>query len=136
MREEVSMEELLVLDIYRLLFQEDNLLTLLSTDTSASTILQKQAIFDQAVDIVKKRLPYIIEMKRDEINKKFSVGDKVTYKSFGKSEKGIVKSTYTEDALDDEYCFVVYNCNNDWGDYRSYTSARTRKTDLTLGWEE
>jgi hypothetical protein len=136
MREEVSMEEDMVLDIYRLWFQEDNLRALVSKDTSASTILQNQAIFDQAVDIVKKRLPHIMEMKRDEMNKKFSVGDKVTYKSFGKSEKGIVKSTFTDDELDDEYCFVVYNCNNDWEDYRSYTAARTRNVDLTPGWEE
>jgi transcriptional antiterminator len=58
-------------------------------------------------------------------------GDKVTYVSHNKKEKGIVKSF-----SDDDYVFVVYHCDNNWEDYKNYTAARTRICDLILGWNE
>lgn len=60
----------------------------------------------------------------------FKVGQKVTYHSFDKHEKGIVKSL-----SDNEYVFVVYNCGGEWDNYKDYTAARTRIADLTIGWE-
>jgi hypothetical protein len=59
----------------------------------------------------------------------FNVGDKVTFKTKWKTEKGIVKSL-----SDDDHVFVVYNCNDDWENYADYTGARTRIIDLVLGW--
>jgi len=56
-------------------------------------------------------------------------GDKVTYVSYNKKEHGIVKSI-----SDNEHVFVVYNCNNEWENYKNYTAARTRKGDLVIGW--
>lgn len=56
-------------------------------------------------------------------------GDKVTYLTNYKKEKGIVKSI-----SDNDNTFVVYNCNDDWDNYSDYTAARTRNQDLTKGW--
>lgn len=61
--------------------------------------------------------------------KRFYNGDKVTYHSVGKTEKGIVKSI-----SDENHVFVVYHCNNNWEDYENYTAARTCIEDLTKGW--
>ncbi len=58
-------------------------------------------------------------------------GEKVTFSSYNKKEKGIVKSI-----SDSEHVFVVYHCDNDWGNYQNYTAARTHISDLTLGWME
>ncbi|MFP4661961.1 MAG: hypothetical protein ACLFPF_07220 [Halanaerobiales bacterium] len=56
-------------------------------------------------------------------------GEKVTYITPYKQEKGIIKSI-----PDSEHAFVVYNCNEDWDNYRDYTAARTRIEDLKEGW--
>lgn len=56
-------------------------------------------------------------------------GDKVTYVTPYKKEKGIVKSV-----PDDRHAFVVYNCEDDWDSYENYTAARTRIEDLKPGW--
>lgn len=61
----------------------------------------------------------------------FKIGQRVTYKSFGKSEKGIVKSF-----SDAEHVFVVYHCNEEWDRYMYYTGARTEIEDLVNGWIE
>jgi hypothetical protein len=60
---------------------------------------------------------------------KFSIGERVTYKTPHKTEIGIVKSI-----SDDENTFVVYNCGNDWKNYNDYTAARTSNKDLRHGW--
>ncbi len=60
----------------------------------------------------------------------YSIGEKVTYRSFGKTEIGIVKS-YCDDP---EYVFVVYHCDNNWTRYFDYTAARTALSDLSPGW--
>ena len=57
-------------------------------------------------------------------------GDKVTYHSFEKREKGIVKSI-----SDEKHVFVVYHCNNEWDNYENYTATRTCIDDLTKGWD-
>ena len=61
------------------------------------------------------------------------IGQQVTYRdlSCGKEQKGIVKSI-----SDNEHVFVVYNCNNDWDNYKDYTAARTRIIDLYDSWLE
>lgn len=56
-------------------------------------------------------------------------GQKVTYHSHDKHERGIVKSI-----SDDDHAFVVYHCNNEWDRYFDYTAAKTRIDDLTVGW--
>jgi hypothetical protein len=58
-------------------------------------------------------------------------GDKVTYRTIGKIERGIVKSF-----SDAEHVFVVYRCGGEWKRYSDYTAARTRIADLTPGWED
>ena len=57
------------------------------------------------------------------------IGQKVTYVSFGKEEPGIVKSL-----SDSDHVFVVYHCGGNWDRYFDYTAARTRVSDLRLGW--
>lgn len=57
------------------------------------------------------------------------IGDKVTYYTPHKKEKGRVKSI-----SDNHNTFVVYNCNEDWDNYMNYTAARTRNQDLIIGW--
>lgn len=66
------------------------------------------------------------KVKKDEIE----VGQKVTYVTPYKKEKGIVKSLSSEG-----YAFVVYHCGGDWEHYSSYTGARTRIEDLEKGWK-
>ena len=44
-------------------------------------------------------------------------------------EKGIVKSM-----SDENHVFVVYKCAGEWDRYMSYTAARTKISDLRLGW--
>ena len=56
-------------------------------------------------------------------------GQKVTYLTSYAKEHGIVKSISDESNL-----FVVYHCAGDWDNYRDYTAAMTRISDLKLGW--
>lgn len=46
-------------------------------------------------------------------------------------ENGIIKEipSHTTEAVR-----VVYSCNNDWKNYKDYTSALTDLSDLKLGW--
>lgn len=63
------------------------------------------------------------------IETEFKVGEKVHYvPPYGKIENGIVKE------VRDEICFVVYNCDNDWKNYKDYTAASTYKRNLEKGW--
>lgn len=58
------------------------------------------------------------------------IGKKVTYYCEPyKKEHGIIKSTSNED-----YVFVVYNCNEEWDNYQNYTAAKTSIKDLKDGW--
>lgn len=62
----------------------------------------------------------------------FEVGDKVTYvPDYGRSNKGIVKEIpeHTDDSVR-----VVYNCNDDWKNYKDYTSSLTNVRNLVKGW--
>jgi hypothetical protein len=59
------------------------------------------------------------------------IGQKVTYRTFGKVEKGIVKSL-----SDADHVFVVYHCAENWDQYFNYTAERTRIIDLVPGWIE
>lgn len=62
----------------------------------------------------------------------FKVGDKVTYvPGNGISEKGIIKEIVEES---DNLVRVVYNCDNDWSNYKNYTSSLTDVRDLVSGW--
>jgi hypothetical protein len=66
---------------------------------------------------------------------RLKVGDKVHYKPehYGDDEweNGIIKEIR---ANNNDAVFVVYNCNNDWANYKNYTSALTNLRDLKLGW--
>lgn len=57
------------------------------------------------------------------------IGDKVTYVTKNKMERGIIKSI-----ADENHVFVVYNCNDDWKNYRDYTAQKTNVNNLILGW--
>ena len=59
----------------------------------------------------------------------FKIGEKVTYVTPFKKERGMVKSICDEDST-----FVVYHCNNEWDKYQEYTAARTPNEDLKKGW--
>ena len=59
----------------------------------------------------------------------FKPGDKVTYVTEHKRERGIIKSL-----SDEQHSFVVYHCSDDWKNYQNYTAARTKNEDLTEGW--
>jgi len=68
---------------------------------------------------------------------KLSIGQKVCYqpshyKENGIFENGLIKeiSQHTTEAVR-----VVYNCKNDWKNYKNYTSALTNLRDLQLGWK-
>lgn len=62
---------------------------------------------------------------------KFKEGDKVTYTTDYKKEKGIIKEVFEESQV----AFVVYHCNNDWYNYKKYTGALTNFKNLKLNWE-
>ena len=51
-------------------------------------------------------------------------GDKVNYNG----ENGVVKEIY------DDVAFVVFHCNNDWKNYRSYTAQGCNISKLKKGW--
>lgn len=67
-------------------------------------------------------------MNRQEVDQSM-VGKKVTYITPFKRENGIIKSI-----SDQDHVFVVYNCGNDWTNYKDYTGSRTRTRDLVFGW--
>lgn len=63
----------------------------------------------------------------------FAVGDKVTYiyrASGFDSEKGIIK-----EIIDNNFCFIVFNCGNDWDNYKEYTGEHCHLKSLRKGWE-
>jgi len=52
-------------------------------------------------------------------------GGRVIYRdSTGKTEEGRIKS------WNDKWIFVVYNCDDNWNNYASYTAAATNPEDL------
>lgn len=64
-----------------------------------------------------------------------SIGDKVHYqpghyKPTNRFENGIVKGFAPNGGI-----FVVYNCGGDWENYKDYTAANTRLSDLNKGWK-
>ena len=52
------------------------------------------------------------------------IGRKVIYKTPYKEETGILKS------FNKYYVYVVYNCGDDWSNYKDYTAAATMPEDL------
>ena len=63
-------------------------------------------------------------------------GDKVTYIPFPDADKSIWekgKVKYDQEH-DEDFVFVVYKCNDEWSRFSEYTGARTKITDLKLGW--
>lgn len=65
------------------------------------------------------------------MNSTYTVGDKVHYDNgHGKIENGMVKSVQSDSA------FVVYNCDNDWDNFKEYTGCRTQFIHLEKGWSD
>ena len=65
----------------------------------------------------------------------YKPGDKVHYTEHsGRKPKtnGIVRGLPKEEG----YYFVVFHCNNDWDNYREYSSEYTDGRDLSPGWIE
>lgn len=56
-------------------------------------------------------------------------GDKVTYQTPYKTEKGIVK-----EIVSDTKVRVVFNCGGNWEDYKDYTSVLCNVSDLKKDW--
>ena len=54
------------------------------------------------------------------------VGRWVEYHSFGKQERGRIKS------WNDKWVFVVYNCDQNWDRYQDYTGCATDPEDLVF----
>ena len=52
------------------------------------------------------------------------VGRYVIYNSFNKKERGRIKS------WNDKLIFVVYNCAEEWNNYKNYTASATNPEDL------
>lgn len=65
----------------------------------------------------------------------FNPGDRVTYAPPGsgkvKPEKGIVKAVHPSA----EAIWVVFNCGENWENYKDYTAALVRIQDLEAGWK-
>ena len=60
------------------------------------------------------------------------IGDKVCYRNkclIQPFENGIIK-----EIVNSENVRVVYNCNNDWDNYKDYTAVLTSVNNLDLGW--
>ncbi len=69
------------------------------------------------------------------ITEKFEIGSKVTYKPVNpnrKTENGIVHS-YSGMP---HFVYVVFNCDNNWSNYRDYAAQLTPKGELYLGWDD
>jgi hypothetical protein len=67
---------------------------------------------------------------------KLEVGQKVYYQPEHYKEKGMFENgmvRYIPDHVNDAV-FVVYNCNNDWDNFKAYTAALTNIRDLHNGW--
>jgi len=63
----------------------------------------------------------------------FIKGEKVRYiKNDGTYENGMVKSIPLHTNFQ---VYVVYYCNDDWGNINKYTGQLTNKKDLKKGWE-
>lgn len=65
---------------------------------------------------------------------KLKIGQKVYYQPLhygSKYENGMIKSIPNHTT---ESVFVVYNCCGDWKNFKNYTGALTKLTDLKLGW--
>jgi len=56
-----------------------------------------------------------------------NIGDWVVYcPSYGNAERGKIKS------WNNEYIFVVYNCDDKWSNFQDYTANATNPEYLTL----
>jgi hypothetical protein len=65
--------------------------------------------------------------------KEFYPGSKVAHVSpNGDIENGIIK----EICDDPKFMFVVFNCNDDWDNYKDYTGQRCSIYNLVRGWRE
>lgn len=64
----------------------------------------------------------------------FKVGDKVRYIPYKGAvpKNGIIKEIPNHT---DEEVRVVYHCNDEWDNYKNYTSQLTPIDKLILGWE-
>lgn len=67
--------------------------------------------------------------------KHFTAGKKVRY--YYEDDKikpinGIIKSLHP---INESLCWVVFKCNNDWGNYTNYTAELCEIDQLKIGWE-
>ena len=62
--------------------------------------------------------------------KSSDVGKWVNYYSFNGVEEGKIKS------WNDEFIFVVYKCDHNWGRFQDYTGCATKPEDLRFQDEE
>ena len=75
-----------------------------------------------------KTIKHYIEME----NTGMKIGDKVAYiKLDGSWENGIIKSIGSYNTV-----FVVFNCGDEWDNYKDYTAAGCDKSQLVEGWRD
>ncbi len=64
----------------------------------------------------------------------FQIGSYVHYakRNYLYNDNGIIKG-FSED---NRHAFIVYNCNDDWDNYKDYTGISTLIEDLLPGWRD
>lgn len=60
-----------------------------------------------------------------ERSKPIEVGDYVDYVPFPGCDVEQIKRGRVKSIQDSNHYFVVYNCNNEWNNYKNYTAQRT-----------
>lgn len=103
---------------------------------SRNQIKESIRLREEASKNLNKAIQYKEKANEDEIaalKKLILPGNKVTYvDGTGGLENGIVK----EVCEDTQYVFVVFNCNDDWKNFKEYTGQRTYIHDLVKGWRK
>ena len=68
------------------------------------------------------------------VNLVYQVGDKVHYIPFKGAGVSLYENGMVKELVDDESIRVVYHCNDDWNNYKDYTSALTQIIQLRKDW--
>lgn len=67
-----------------------------------------------------------LAVERNVEKEEIAIGDKVTYEKT--NEKGVVVF------VNGDNIHVVFNCNNNWSNFKDYTAAMCHKKHLVKGW--
>jgi hypothetical protein len=111
-------------------------------DTSIKIKNIPDCCYNEIIDSIKDFITEMglsIEIGKSEIIhdiNKLSIGQQVRYQPPHYSEleweNGIIKDIRKENPND---IWVVYHCDNNWDNYKNYTAALTKLTDIKIGWK-